>query len=51
MQQADSHAAILARFALAAVRAASETLIDEDNPGLGCVKSCARNRMRRYKSF
>ena len=36
-RQAGSHAAVLARFALAAVRAASETLVDEEDPGRGHV--------------
>jgi class 3 adenylate cyclase len=36
--QAGCHAAVLARFAVAAVRAAAETLVDEDDPGRGCVR-------------
>lgn len=34
----DNHVQIMASFALDAQTAASETLIDEEHPSLGCVK-------------
>ena len=38
VEQTDTHAYIMAQFAVQALQLASATLIDEDNPSLGTVK-------------